>query len=210
MNIYIFYKAKDGQNKLKQFDEENNALRFIFSENIDIALCEVFEVKRILEFGFISRNEAAKKEELKCTECGGRVSSSAYTGKCHSCSSKSRMGTRLCEDCGKVKIADWNKAGLCLKCRNKYRNEKQKRKKKTETKEEKVPIQVQVDETKSKEETIKEVEEPSPSGKIAKVRARGKCRKCKKEFKLEDWQHSSMHWCSECRKHPDYKNYVDD
>ncbi len=192
MNIYIFYKSKDGQNKLKQFEKESEALRFILSERIDVALCEVFEVKRVLEFGFISKDELPKKEELKCIDCGGRVSNSAYTGKCHSCSSKSKMGTRLCEDCGEVKIADWNKAGLCIKCRNKYLN--QKKKKSPEVKKE----------TEKKEQ---EIEQEVKKKKINKI---GKCRKCEKEFKLEDWQHSSMHWCPECRKHPNYKNFVGD
>lgn len=34
--------------------------------------------------------------------------------------------------------------------------------------------------------------------------------KKKKEFKLEKFQHSSLHWCPECRKTKDYKNFQKD
>ena len=42
-----------------------------------------------------------------------------------------------------------------------------------------------------------------------KITREGKCRRCKKEFELEDWQHSSMHWCPDCRLSPDYKDFVE-
>lgn len=37
----------------------------------------------------------------------------------------------------------------------------------------------------------------------------GHCKRpgCGKEFELEDWQHSSLHWCPDCQQRPDYKNY---
>ena len=36
----------------------------------------------------------------------------------------------------------------------------------------------------------------------------GKCSKCKKEFKLKNWQNSSLHWCPKCRKSPGYKDFT--
>jgi len=37
----------------------------------------------------------------------------------------------------------------------------------------------------------------------------GRCKRksCLKVFELEDWQHSSLHWCPECRLLPGYKDY---
>lgn len=35
----------------------------------------------------------------------------------------------------------------------------------------------------------------------------GKCRRCGKPFLLEDWQHSTLHWCRLCRQTPEYKNF---
>ncbi len=200
MNLYIFYKDKDGKNKLKQFEKESEALKFILSERIDIALCEVFEVKKVLEFGFISKDDSIKKEELKCIDCGGTISSSAYTGRCHSCSSKSKMGERLCENCGKTKIANWNKTGLCGRCRSKYGNQERNQKRK-----EKKPH----DEIEVKKKPEKIEQENEQEIKKQKNNTIGKCRKCTKGFKLENWQHSSMHWCPECRKSPNYKDYVE-
>lgn len=54
-----------------------------------------------------------------------------------------------------------------------------------------------------------EAEKPD-SEKTSKRRLlinKGKCRKCKKSFELEDWQHSTLHWCPDCRKLPSYKNF---
>ena len=34
---------------------------------------------------------------------------------------------------------------------------------------------------------------------------RGKCSRCGKDFALESWQHSKLHWCDDCRRLPDYK-----
>ena len=35
----------------------------------------------------------------------------------------------------------------------------------------------------------------------------GHCRLCGKGFDLLDWQHSSLHWCLECRKSQEYTEY---
>ena len=36
---------------------------------------------------------------------------------------------------------------------------------------------------------------------------KGRCRLCGKGFDLLDWQHSSLHWCPECRKSQEYTEY---
>lgn len=30
---------------------------------------------------------------------------------------------------------------------------------------------------------------------------------CGKEFELEEWQHSTLHWCPKCRNSPEYKEF---
>ena len=42
------------------------------------------------------------------------------------------------------------------------------------------------------------------NGKIGKCKMPG----CGREFRLEAWQHSLLHWCSECRNLGEYKNYA--
>ena len=36
---------------------------------------------------------------------------------------------------------------------------------------------------------------------------KGKCCRCGKSFSLESWQHSTLHWCPECRLGSDYKEF---
>ncbi|GAG74967.1 unnamed protein product [marine sediment metagenome] len=39
---------------------------------------------------------------------------------------------------------------------------------------------------------------------------KGKCCKCGKTFTLKSWQHSSLHWCLNCRQSPEYKNFKEE
>jgi len=57
-----------------------------------------------------------------------------------------------------------------------------------------------------KREEIEEIE-PKQTQKRRLLISKGKCRRCKGSFNLEDWQHSSLHWCPDCRKLPSYKNF---
>ena len=42
-----------------------------------------------------------------------------------------------------------------------------------------------------------------------KTAKKGKCKMpgCGKEFTLESWQHSTLHWCPACRNSPEYQNF---
>ena len=42
---------------------------------------------------------------------------------------------------------------------------------------------------------------------VQKPLKKGKCRRCGKSFPLQSWQHSSLHWCPECRKTIGYKDF---
>ena len=200
MLILIFYKGKDGINKLREFEKGEDALKFLLSENVDISLCEMWSVDKKLKLIFVDEEEeitqegtkpeivvdvdvARGKEDPKCSECGRGISGKGKTGLCQSCIGRKNIeerdemiaGDRKCERCKKTKISSWNKSGFCRKCGTQVSNEKQKLKIKKEKKE-------------------------AP---------KGKCRRCKKEFKLEKWQHSTLHWCPECRKTPGYKTYME-
>jgi len=69
----------------------------------------------------------------------------------------------------------------------------------------------ELDEKELEESKEEETETAKKLEKIKKEKKKklGRCKRksCLKVFELEDWQHSSLHWCPECRARPDYKNY---
>lgn len=58
---------------------------------------------------------------------------------------------------------------------------------------------------------LDEIDGPRPQrrGRPKKKKRPGLCKNpdCGEKFELEDWQHSSLHWCPSCRQLPKYKNY---
>ena len=121
----------------------------------------------------------------RCGKCGKPISNKSKLGLCQVCSQavgKHDKG-RQCGGCDK-RIADWNTSGYCQECRkrvfivNKFQDRK--------------ACRSVTQENKRKQRTEK----------------KGKCRKCKKTFPLEAWQHSTLHWCPECRKGGDYQDYA--
>jgi len=121
----------------------------------------------------------------RCGKCGKPISNKSKLGLCRACSQTVRKYDkgRQCGGCDK-RIADWNVSGYCQECRKKIfvANKVQDRK---------TCLSVR-QENKQRQRTEK----------------MGKCRKCKKAFWLEKWQHSTLHWCPGCRKGEDYQDYA--
>jgi len=120
----------------------------------------------------------------RCSKCGEPITDKSKLGLCQACSQTVRKYDkgRQCGGCDK-RIANWNASGYCQECRKRVfvANKLQDRK---------TCLSVR-QENKRKQKTEK----------------MGKCRLCKKAFSLEVWQHSTLHWCSECRKGEDYQDY---
>ena len=121
----------------------------------------------------------------RCGKCGNPISNKSKLGLCQACSQtvgKYDKG-RQCGGCDK-RIADWNASGYCQECRKRVfvANKVQDRK---------TCLSVR-QENKQRQRTEK----------------KGKCRKCKRGFRLEKWQHSTLHWCPKCRKSEDYQDYA--
>ena len=179
--FYIEFKSKG---ELTKFIEEE-LVKFIKENDENINVTKIIEsekeYKMIWLLNLIEIGEDEKKQKLICKKCGEKLSNVNTSGYCIKCEPGSRIdrSKRRCSDCG-TKIAEWNKSGKCTKCR--------------------VASTV-------KEESAKRREKRKVKRLIEKENKMGKCRKCNKDFELEDWQHSSMHWCSECRKLDDYKNF---
>ena len=117
--------------------------------------------------------------EFRCSKCGRQITISSKSGLCKSCVRKFANLKRMTRNCrcGK-KISSWNSSGLCTDCLRK----RQRR-----------YYILSYSNTKKKSKQ--------------KTGQRGKCRLCKKKFDLESWQHSSLHWCPECRKLEVYQGY---
>lgn len=120
--------------------------------------------------------------EFRCSGCGTQITISSESGMCRSCVRQISNPKRMTKvcKCG-VKLASWNMSGFCTDCLKKRQR--------------KYYILTSADN--KKKSTMK-------TGK------RGKCRRCKKRFDLEAWQHSALHWCPECRASNDYQNYYSD
>ena len=182
MFYLLFQLKKDPAGKCyEEFQYKEDLIKYLFDNSKLILQHKIVESEKEYEFKLVRLKE---NEKLECKKCGGDISVGSTTGYCVKCSSGSRLKTakRICSTPGcEKKIADWNKSGLCSGCHVKrsLSSETAKRKEKR---------------------AVQKVIEKSESVK-------GKCRRCEKEFELEDWQHSSMHWCTECRLSPDYKNF---
>ncbi|HEC62734.1 MAG TPA: hypothetical protein ENI27_10860 [bacterium] len=133
----------------------------------------------------LPKKESKEKLDLSCKNCKKPISGLGKTGLCRSCAmavNRSRIrekDIRYCESCQKEKIAQWNKSGLCQKCSIIALTEKRNKKK-------------------EKAQTV-----------VTKPPREGNCSKCKKKFKLKNWQNSALHWCPTCRKSPGYKDFTD-
>jgi len=120
----------------------------------------------------------------RCGECGKPITDKSKLGLCQACSQGMGKYTegRQCGGCDK-RIADWNVSGYCQACRKK------------------VFVANKVHDRKACLSVRQENKQRQMTEK------KGKCRKCKRGFQLERWQHSMLHWCPECRKGEDYQNY---
>lgn len=118
--------------------------------------------------------------EFRCSKCGAQITVSSKSGLCRSCGQKlaNRKGkVKNCRSCNK-KISSRNSTGLCADCLRKRQRKY---------------YNYAYGTTKKKSRQ--------------KMGQKGKCRLCKKEFDLESWQHSSLHWCPDCRKLGVYQDY---
>ena len=123
----------------------------------------------------------------KCSKCGEAITNKNASGLCRSCSyqvASFSLGKK-CKYCP-TKIRDCNKSGLCQECRKTHYLERNNSK---------------YQYYKAWRSTKKEHKQRQRTDEM------GKCRKCTQEFQLEAWQHSTMHWCPECRKGEDYQHF---
>jgi len=93
-----------------------------------------------------------------------------------------------CSKCG-VPVGKNNKSGLCKDCHPRKSREYWRRKQKNQYDYNYVSYEKQ-----SRKKTAK----------IGKCKMPG----CGKEFRLERWQNSVLHWCPKCRKSSDYQDYA--
>ena len=124
----------------------------------------------------------------KCSKCGSAITNRNGSGLCRSCAYRINAFSlgKKCKYCP-TKIRDCNKSGLCQKCRKTHYLERDNSK---------YPYYKAWRSVKKEHKQRQRTEEM------------GKCRKCKKAFPLEIWQHSTLHWCPECRKGEDYQGYA--
>lgn len=207
---YIFYQFKTGKVGYDEYFKESDVLVWILKNGGHCLSYKIFEAVKVYRLGLIEIGKG--KSIRKCRKCGGPIGEQNTSGYCNSCVGSTRLekSERLCTVCGKNKITAWNKSGLCTSCRNRagyklrnkkrkqQRQEKKKKSKALEIKKEGGNLQAPPIETKSID---KDLPVNTPNKNI------GTCRKCSTKFKLESWQHSSMHWCPECRKSGDYKEF---
>lgn len=124
-------------------------------------------------------------KELRCA-CGNSIGRRNKTGLCQSCGNikgnKTKMAksNKHCEICGK-KLASHNDSMRCSGCR--YASQRMRR----------------------REYLLKYSSLKNQAKR--KTKMRGKCRLCGKGFRLETWQHGSLHWCPDCRNLEVYRNY---
>lgn len=123
----------------------------------------------------------------KCENCGKPIINRSQLGLCRACVYLKVAFTdgKVCQFCGK-RIANYNKSECCQDCRIKHLNHKNNKK---------------YGYHKAYRSVTKENKQKR------KTKKRGKCRLCKKEFWLEGWQHSSLHWCPACRRGETYQEY---
>ena len=196
---YIYYELEDGGTEFKEFETQDEAISHLIFRGRYIKVYHIIYGK---EYKFV----LVEGDFLKCKECGNPLCDQNYSGYCKHCYSEARKKEfkKECSECGN-KIAAWNKSGLCKRCTDKKTSKERvkayREKKKKPTNGRKHRKHRVHRESRHSEEVVEEVvEEPKDPKK-------GKCCRCKKTFTLEDWQHSTLHWCSDCRKHPDYKNF---
>lgn len=185
---YIYYHKKSGDKGLQEIPNQKDVILWLLnnSKNCNLIKYKIFESPKEL---ILTLTE--KYIKAKCKKCDDYLGELNYSGFCKNCYAEGRTEkfTRKCHnpDCDN-KIADWNKSGLCVRCFHKTRSEKEGNKEK-------------------KEQIKKKLEEEKPKEENQIEFKKGKCRKCKVEFKLESWQHSTMHWCLKCQNSPEYKEF---
>jgi len=124
----------------------------------------------------------------RCSECDKPITNRSRLGLCRACSQIARKYsyTRECEGgCGNCIVA-WNVSVYCKECMKTHYIEQDPSK---------------YTYYKAWRSTKKEHKQRQRTDEM------GKCRKCTQEFQLEAWQHSTMHWCPECRKGEDYQHF---
>lgn len=132
-------------------------------------------------------NEAKELAYGRCRECGEFLGRQNKSGYCRSCIQLKKLTGKKCKVCGKA-IGRNNKSGYCAKRYSRKRD-------------------------KQREQQRKQYEyhyvsyEKRAKKKTAKM---GRCKMpgCGKEFRLERWQHSSLHYCPKCRKSSEYQDYA--
>lgn len=181
--LLIEYKETPRKKDYLEFKYREDLIEYLLDNSKLFLKHKIIESEKEYEFKLVRLKE---DEKLKCRKCEKEISAGSTTGYCVKCSSGSRLKTskRTCStpEC-ETKIADWNKSGLCSSCHVKR------------------SLSAETAKRKEKRAVQRVLDKADPK--------KGKCRKCKKEFDLEDWQHSSMHWCAECRKLPDYQNFTE-
>lgn len=181
--FYLLFQYKDNQKGkcYLEFLYKEDLIKYLLDNSKLISEHKIVESEKEYEFKLVRLKE---DEKLECKKCGGEITIGSSTGYCVKCSSGSRLKTakRICSTPGcETKIAEWNKSGLCSSCHVKR------------------SLSAETAKRREKRAVNRVLEKGEPK--------KGKCRRCKKVFELEDWQHSSMHWCSECRASPNYKNF---
>lgn len=181
--FYLLFKYKKNpqERDYQEFLYREDLIKYLLDNSKLILKHKIIESEKEYEFKLVRLKE---DEKLECKKCGKEITIGSSTGYCVKCSSGSRLKTakRTCSTPGcETKIADWNKSGLCSACHVKR------------------SLSAETAKRREKRAAQKAIEKGEPR--------KGKCRRCEKEFELEDWQHSSMHWCSECRASPDYKDF---
>jgi len=129
------------------------------------------------------KEEPQKELNLNCKNCGKPNSGFGKTGLCQSCAVKAnrdRIKDKPIRYCESCKKVKISHWNKSGMCQ-KCRHKPMLLKKKQK-----------------KEKTIIKQKPPRE----------GKCSKCRKIFKLKNWQHSKLHWCPEYRKSPGYKDYT--
>ena len=132
------------------------------------------------------RNNAYSKGKA-CGKCGKAITNRNTLGLCRACAYDKvnfRLGKK-CQFCG-TRIRDCNKSMCCQKCRKERFLSRESYKY-------------------SYYEAWRSVKQENK--RMHKTEKKGKCRKCGKGFYLEDWQHSTLHWCPSCRDSIDYQTF---
>lgn len=128
------------------------------------------------------------EDGLRCKECGKLISPGSKSGYCKKCVHLPKFSGKKCKECG-VAIAKNNRSGYCKKCHPSHSKEYNRKRAKRAYGYYYVSYKKRV-----KKKT---------NGKMGKCKMPG----CGKEFPLESWQHSSLHYCPRCGNSQEYKEY---